>query len=71
MNLALAAPKIDHILIPPGRDLFFWRLVGDPSAKKRLQGRADHLGQGDIAGHRRGECASSPICSTGCSFIRP
>ncbi len=33
VNLALAAPKIDHILIRPGETFSFWRLVGDPSAK--------------------------------------
>jgi len=31
VNLALAAPKVDHILIRPGEIFSFWELVGNPS----------------------------------------
>lgn len=34
VNLALAAPKIDGILIRPGEIFSFWRLVGDCTAQK-------------------------------------
>jgi len=34
VNLALAAPKIDGILIRPGETFSFWRLVGSCTAKK-------------------------------------
>ncbi len=30
VNLALAAPKIDHVLIRPGQIFSFWELVGNP-----------------------------------------
>jgi len=30
VNLALAAPKVDHILIRPGQVFSFWELVGKP-----------------------------------------
>ena len=32
VNLALAAPKVDHVLIRPGQIFSFWELVGKPSA---------------------------------------
>ncbi len=31
VNLALAAPRIDHILVRPGQIFSFWELVGKPS----------------------------------------
>lgn len=31
VNLALAAPKVDHVLIKPGQIFSFWELVGKPS----------------------------------------
>lgn len=34
VNLSLAAPKIDHILIKPGETFSFWRLAGRSDAKK-------------------------------------
>ena len=34
VNLALAAPKINGILIRPGETFSFWRLVGPPSAAR-------------------------------------
>ena len=34
VNLALAAPKINNILIKPGETFSFWHLVGHTSAKK-------------------------------------
>ena len=34
VNLALAAPRIDGILIRPGETFSFWRLVEKPSAKR-------------------------------------
>lgn len=34
VNLAIAAPKVSHILIRPGETFSFWRLVGEPTAKK-------------------------------------
>ena len=34
VNLSLAAPHIDGILIHPGETFSFWRLVGNPTAKK-------------------------------------
>lgn len=34
VNLAIAAPKVSHILICPGETFSFWRLVGEPTAKK-------------------------------------
>lgn len=34
VNLALAAPKINNILINPGETFSFWHLVGHTSAKK-------------------------------------
>lgn len=33
-NLAIAAPKVSHILIHPGETFSFWRLVGDTTAKR-------------------------------------
>lgn len=33
INLAIAAPKIDKILIRPGEVFSFWRLVGNPTEK--------------------------------------
>lgn len=34
VNLAIAAPKVNGILIRPGETFSFWRLVGDCTAKK-------------------------------------
>lgn len=34
VNLALAAPKVSGILIRPGEVFSFWKLVGNPSARK-------------------------------------
>lgn len=34
VNLALAAPKVDGILIKPGETFSFWQLVGQTSARK-------------------------------------
>lgn len=34
VNLGLAAPKIDHLLIRPGEIFSFWQLVGNPTAAK-------------------------------------
>lgn len=34
VNLGLAAPCIDRILIRPGETFSFWRLVGEPSARR-------------------------------------
>lgn len=34
VNLALAAPRVNGILIQPGETFSFWRLVGDCTAKK-------------------------------------
>ena len=33
VNLSLAAPKVDHLLIRPGEIFSFWRLVGNPTAR--------------------------------------
>lgn len=33
VNLAIAAPKVNGILLRPGETFSFWRLVGDPSEK--------------------------------------
>lgn len=37
VNLSLAAPQIDHILIRPGETFSFWRLVGDATEEKGYQ----------------------------------
>ena len=37
VNLALAAPLVDRVLIRPGEIFSFWRLVGEPSARKGYQ----------------------------------
>ena len=34
VNLSIAAPKVDKIVIKPGEVFSFWRLVGSPSEKK-------------------------------------
>lgn len=34
VNLSLAAPCIDRVLIRPGEIFSFWTLVGDPSARR-------------------------------------
>ena len=34
VNLSLAAPKVNGILIRPGETFSFWHLVGEPTAKK-------------------------------------
>lgn len=34
VNLSLAAPKVNGILIRPGETLSFWHLVGSLTAKK-------------------------------------
>ena len=34
VNLSLAAPRVDHILIRPGQIFSLWRLVGNPTARK-------------------------------------
>ena len=34
VNLALAAPRLSGVLIRPGETFSFWRLVGDPSARR-------------------------------------
>lgn len=34
VNLGLAAPRIDHLLIRPGEIFSFWHRVGDPTAAK-------------------------------------
>lgn len=34
VNLSLAAPHINHVIIRPGEIFSFWELVGKPSAKK-------------------------------------
>ena len=34
VNLALAAPLVDRVLIRPGEIFSFWRLVGNPTAKR-------------------------------------
>ena len=34
VNLALAAPRVDGVLIRPGETFSFWRLVGDCTAEK-------------------------------------
>lgn len=34
INLSLAAPKVNHIIIKPGEIFSFWQLVGKPSKKK-------------------------------------
>ncbi len=34
VNLAIAAPKVDTVLIRPGETFSFWRLVGSTTAKK-------------------------------------
>lgn len=36
-NLAIAAPKVSHILIRPGETFSFWKLVGNTTAKKGYQ----------------------------------
>lgn len=37
VNLALAAPAVNGILIRPGETFSFWRLVGNPSARRGFQ----------------------------------
>ncbi|MBP5383487.1 MAG: VanW family protein, partial [Lachnospiraceae bacterium] len=37
INLSIAAPKIDRVLIRPGETFSFWKLVGRTSAKKGYQ----------------------------------
>lgn len=37
VNLSIAAPQVSHILIRPGETFSFWRLVGNPTAKKGYQ----------------------------------
>lgn len=37
VNLSIAAPKIDRVLIRPGETFSFWELVGKTSAKKGYQ----------------------------------
>lgn len=39
VNLSLAAPCIDRVLIRPGEIFSFWTLVGDPSARRGFPGR--------------------------------
>lgn len=34
INLSLAAPRLDGVLLPPGETFSFWRLVGDCTAQK-------------------------------------
>ena len=34
VNLSLAAPRVDGILIRPGETFSFWRLVGNPTARR-------------------------------------
>lgn len=36
-NLAIAAPKVSHVLIQPGEIFSFWHLVGKPAARKGYQ----------------------------------
>ena len=37
VSLGLAAPHVDGILIRPGETFSFWRLVGEPSARRGFQ----------------------------------
>jgi len=52
-NLALAGAKIDGIVIQPGETFSFWRLVGDPTSRKKgyqpglvIKGSQLHAGTG-------------------------
>lgn len=56
VNLSLAAPCIDRVLIRPGEIFSFWTLVGDPSARR---GFRDGL---VIAGGKTGSGVGGGMC---------
>lgn len=56
VNLALAAPCVDRVLIRPGEEFSFWRLVGNPTAKR---GFRDGL---VIAGGKTGSGIGGGMC---------
>ncbi|MEI3579439.1 MAG: VanW family protein [Acutalibacteraceae bacterium] len=56
VNLALAAPCVDRVLIRPGEEFSFWRLVGNPTAER---GFRDGL---VIAGGKTGSGIGGGMC---------
>ena len=59
VNLSLAAPCIDRVLIRPGEIFSFWTLVGDPSARRGFRDGLVIAG-GKTAAAWAAACASSP-----------
>lgn len=55
-NLALAAARIDGVVVAPGESFSFWRLVGRPTARKGYQ---DGL---TIAGGNLGRAVGGGLC---------
>lgn len=56
VNLSLAAPKVNHVLIRPGETFSFWKLVGKTDAKK---GYKDGV---QIAGNRVTQGIGGGMC---------